>query len=161
MIINMKGFRPEHKAIVVGFLYVSTVLGLLDDIGIDEIRKANEPRNPGRPLDEKDFEATRDLSMTPPGVNTEGLMMTPLEKSLEELELIGEENMMKRRGGQRTVTSNLIYRWPGSVMHYSIDAAFTTNERAVIAAGMEHVSERTCITFEPRTDQDYYVDIIP
>ena len=45
MIINMKGFRPEHKAIVVGFLYVSTVLGLLDDIGIDEIRKANEPRS--------------------------------------------------------------------------------------------------------------------
>ena len=46
--------------------------------------------------------------MTPPGVNTEGLMMTPLEKSLEELELIGEENMMKRRGGQRTVASNLM-----------------------------------------------------
>ena len=45
MIINMKGFRPEHKAIVVGFLYVSTVLGLLDDIGIDEIRKANEPKS--------------------------------------------------------------------------------------------------------------------
>ena len=45
MIINMKGFRPEHKAIVVGFLYVSTVFGLLDDIGIDEIRKANEPRS--------------------------------------------------------------------------------------------------------------------
>ena len=37
--------------------------------------------------------------MTPPGVITEGLMMTPLEKSLEELELIGEENVMKRRGG--------------------------------------------------------------
>lgn len=40
----------------------------------------------------------------------------------------------------------LSYRWPGSVMHYSIDAAFTPDERAVIAAGMEHVSERTCIT---------------
>ena len=41
----------------------------------------------------------------------------------------------------------LRYRWPGSVMHYSIDAAFTTDERAVIAAGMKHVSERTCITY--------------
>ena len=104
--------------------------------------------------------------MTPPGVNIEGLMMTPLQKSLEELELIGEENMMKRRGGQRTLMSNLMsaiiinmnmtcndrlsflrYRWPGSVMHYSIDAAFTNDERAVIAAGMKHVSERTCITY--------------
>lgn len=46
--------------------------------------------------------------MTPPDVITEGLMMTPLEKSLEELELIGDENMMKRRGGQRTVASNLM-----------------------------------------------------
>ena len=46
--------------------------------------------------------------MTPPDQITEGIMMTPLEKTLEELELIGEENMMKRRGGQRTVASNLM-----------------------------------------------------
>ena len=45
MIIIMRGFCPEHKIISVWFLYVSTVLGLLDDIGIDEIRKANEPRS--------------------------------------------------------------------------------------------------------------------
>ena len=64
--------------------------------------------DPGRPLDEKDFDAGRQLSMTPPDRITEGIMMTPLEKTLEELELIGEENMMKRRGGQKTVASSLM-----------------------------------------------------
>ena len=64
--------------------------------------------DPGRPLDKKDFDAGRQLSMTPPDRITEGIMMTPLEKTLEELELIGEENMMKRRGGQRTVASSLM-----------------------------------------------------
>ena len=45
MIRNMKWFRPEQKVISFAFLYVSTVLGLFDDIGIDEIRKANEPKS--------------------------------------------------------------------------------------------------------------------
>ena len=64
--------------------------------------------DPGRPLDEKDFENAKLVTITPPKRNTEDLMMTPLEKTLEELELIGEENMMRRRGDQRTVASNLM-----------------------------------------------------
>ena len=87
--------------------------------------------------------------------------MTPLEKTLEELEAIGEENNMDKRLITRTVAASLMYdkveklsvifffssyRWPGSVMYYVIDASFTDEERAVIASGFAHVSERTCIT---------------
>ena len=31
----------------------------------------------------------------------------------------------------------------------------------MIAAGMNHVSDQTCITFMPRTDENYYIDIVP
>ena len=31
-------------------------------------------------------------------------------------------------------------------MYYTIDSAFDEDERAVIASGFAHVSERTCIT---------------
>lgn len=41
----MKGFRPDFKVYTVGLLYVSTVWGLRDDIGIDDLRKGNEPRS--------------------------------------------------------------------------------------------------------------------
>ena len=91
-------------------------------------------------------------------------MMTPLEKTMEELESIGEENTRGKRMISRTVAASLMsvkietklqfiiqlsfssYRWPGSVMYYTIDSAFDEDERAVIASGFAHVSERTCIT---------------
>ena len=53
------------------------------------------------------------------------------------------------------------YHWPNSIMYYTIDAAFTSDERAVIAAGFQHMEDNTCIRFVERTDQVDYVDIIP
>ena len=41
----MKRFRPDLKLITVGLLYVSTVFGFRDDIGIDDLRKGNEPKS--------------------------------------------------------------------------------------------------------------------
>ena len=37
------------------------------------------------------------------------------------------------------------YHWPNGIMYYTIDAAFTDSERSVIAAGMAHVEENSCI----------------
>lgn len=63
-------------------------------------------------------------------------------------------------------------------MPYVIDAAFTEDERAVIAAGIADMEAKTCVRllyfvhsslfylnvpfrFVPRTDENSYVDIIP
>ena len=46
-------------------------------------------------------------------------------------------------------------------MPYSIDAAFTSSERAVIAGGIKHVEDNTCIRFVPRVADIDYVNIIP
>ena len=64
------------------------------------------------------------------------------------------------------------YHWPNGIMYYTIDAAFSTSERAVIASGevllsagncaqtvstpssgMQHVEDNSCIRFVERTDQ--------
>ena len=37
------------------------------------------------------------------------------------------------------------YRWPNGILYYTIDAAFSNSERAVIAAGFAHVEENSCI----------------
>ena len=73
---------------------------------------------------------------------------------------------------------NFLYslKWPNGVMPYVIDAAFTEDERAVIAAGIADMEAKTCVRllihssffskfsffrFVPRTDENSYVDIIP
>ena len=53
------------------------------------------------------------------------------------------------------------YRWPNSVLYYTIDAAFTNDERAIIAAGIANIQDNSCIEFVPRTDEFDYVDIVP
>ena len=68
------------------------------------------------------------------------------------------------------------YHWPNGILYYSIDAAFSAAERAVIASGFTHVEENSCIRlssskcyltsqfslrFVARTDQHDYVDIVP
>ena len=37
------------------------------------------------------------------------------------------------------------YHWPNGVVPYTIDAAFTSTERAAIASGIEHIHENSCI----------------
>ena len=39
------------------------------------------------------------------------------------------------------------YHWPNGVVPYTIDAAFTSTERAAIASGIEHIHENSCIRF--------------
>ena len=45
LILKMKGFRPDLRVLTVGLLYISIGWGLRDDIGIDDLRKGNEPRS--------------------------------------------------------------------------------------------------------------------
>ena len=37
------------------------------------------------------------------------------------------------------------YHWPNGILYYSVDAAFTESERAVIASGFSHVEGASCI----------------
>ena len=38
--------------------------------------------------------------------------------------------------------------WGSGLVPYTIDAAFTTSERAVIAQGIKHVEENSCLRYE-------------
>ena len=67
------------------------------------------------------------------------------------------------------------YHWPNGVVPYTIDAAFTSTERAAIASGIEHIHENSCIRFwrdlfsrqfhnhrfVERNGEADYLDIIP
>ena len=46
-------------------------------------------------------------------------------------------------------------------MPYVIDASFTPTERAVIAQGITHVEENSCVKFVPRNGDFDYLEIIP
>ena len=37
--------------------------------------------------------------------------------------------------------------WGSAIIPYTIDAAFTTSERAVIAQGIQHVEENSCLRY--------------
>ena len=39
----------------------------------------------------------------------------------------------------------LRYHWPNGVVPYTIDAAFTSTERAAIASGIDHIHENSCV----------------
>ena len=40
------------------------------------------------------------------------------------------------------------YHWPNGILYYTIDAAFSESERAVIASGITHMEENSCIRFQ-------------
>ena len=42
----------------------------------------------------------------------------------------------------------LQYHWGNAIIPYSLDAAFTDSERAVIAQGILHVEENSCLRSE-------------
>merc|ERR1712212_1021415 len=57
--------------------------------------------------------------------------------------------------------SKLTYHWPNGVVPYTIDAAFTSTERAAIASGIDHIHENSCVRFVERNGEADYLDIIP
>ena len=85
------------------------------------------------------------------------------EESLEELELAGEKTVRELNKNTKNILAPLrsvkplnnsqlnriicSYHWPNGVLYYTIDAAFSESERAVIASGFSHVEENSCIRY--------------
>ena len=67
------------------------------------------------------------------------------QQSMEELELTGEKTVKELTKKTRNILAPLSYHWPNGVLYYTIDAAFSDSERAVIASGFTHVEENSCI----------------
>ena len=67
------------------------------------------------------------------------------QQSMEELELTGEQTVKELNKKTRNILAPLSYHWPNGVLYYTIDAAFSDSERAVIASGFTHVEENSCI----------------
>ena len=67
------------------------------------------------------------------------------QQTMEELELTGEQTVKELNKKTRNILAPLSYHWPNGVLYYTIDAAFSDSERAVIASGFTHVEENSCI----------------
>merc|ERR1719225_2112062 len=70
---------------------------------------------------------------------TEGMV------NFEELELEGAQNEAMKAQATKNGLSKLTYHWPNGVVPYTIDAAFTSTERAAIASGLE---QNGCVTLK-------------
>merc|ERR1719447_203178 len=81
--------------------------------------------------------------------------------SMEELELTGAQTEAAKDASPKNGLSKLTYHWPNGVVPYTIDAAFTSSERAAIASGIEHIHENSCVRFVERNGEADYLDIIP
>ena len=46
------------------------------------------------------------------------------------------------------MTSPVRYHWPNGVIPYTIDAAFSSRERAIIAGGFQSIHDNTCIRYD-------------
>merc|ERR1712013_116260 len=133
------------------------------------VEDKNAPKNPGRPLGPADFHLGRQLRAPPTNETSEGMMLPPFFKSgtsnedlvMEEKELEGAETEARLNPQPKNGLSKLTYHWPNGVVPYTIDAAFTSTERAAIASGIEHIHENSCIRFVERNGEADYLDIIP
>ena len=49
----------------------------------------------------------------------------------------------------RSIQRDIRYRWPNALVPYTIDADFTSDDRAVIAQAMAHIMENSCVRYGP------------
>merc|ERR1719320_2422787 len=106
-----------------------------------------EPKNKGKPLGEKDFSQASELPIIQPPLTTRQLM-----KIMEDGELKGAKstNDIQPMRQTRNGLEPIIRHWPNAIVPYVVDASFTESERAVIAQGIKHVEDNSCIRFIPR-----------
>merc|ERR1712128_280378 len=126
-----------------------------------ELDLSNEPRNPGKPLGPKDFHLASQLPAIPPNMTTEAMM-----RIVEDGELKGSVNNPEPDlADVLKVTKNGIHalenHWGSAIIPYTLDAAFSDSDRAVIAQGIAHVEENSCLRFVPRAAETDYVQIWP
>merc|ERR1719150_3106860 len=132
-----------------------------------KLEDRNAPRNPGLPLGPDDFFLARQLPIERSiNLTAESKMLPlrmrghPMDRELTPEDFEAMDGHPENEG-QRNGLSKLTYHWPNGVVPYTIDAAFTSTERAAIASGIEHIHENSCIRFEPRNGEADYLDIIP
>ena len=123
--------------------------------------------DPGRPLDDTDFFLISPIQNSDTDRKMSSLMKkisTKKEISLEKLEANGEQTIKKlNKRTQSEVAfrrcmrslfskdnSTLIFshRWPNGIVPYTIDAAFSESERAIIASAFTHVQNNSCVRFD-------------
>jgi len=65
-----------------------------------------------------------------------------------------EEDTPAQKNSRGTVLRAVSKRWPNGVVPYILEDAFDENFRAIIAAAMADVHERTCIRWREKTEDD-------
>merc|ERR1719431_447429 len=105
-----------------------------------------------------DFALAQQMAILPTPSSTENMMKPPKdsEEQLEELEAKGDRNKEKT---PKFGIAWLENHWPNNIVPYVIDAAFSTSERAIIAQGIQHIHDNSCVRFVARNGEYDYLDI--
>merc|ERR1719312_1730083 len=136
----------RHLALLLCFHLVSTLPSKFTPTE-HNVQDRNAPRNPGRPLGPDDFFLARQLGVKETNLTAERMMLpltvvgSPDQADFEELELKGAQTENMKEHDTKNGLSKLTYHWPNGVVPYTIDAAFTSTERAAIASGINHIHE--------------------
>merc|ERR1712142_245939 len=137
---------------------------VLDRRNPDEPTVAKETNGfkPGKPLGPADFEAASKLPIHPRNEATDEMM---------KMVSYGEVEGLKHTGGIPDLadvvksTKNGIHalenHWGSGIVPYTIDASFSDSDRAVIAQGIKHTEDNSCLRFVPRNGEHDYVQIWP
>ena len=96
-------------------------------------------------MSDRDFWNARQYDRKEANRTTESMMRSPIVLPMEELEAIGEETVQNLNKAQKNILAPVAYHWPNGILYYTIDAAFSSSERAVIASGFTHMEENSCI----------------
>jgi len=91
-----------------------------------------------------------------------GLPTDERRDNIDERGPVGEfyQGDIKLTPGMRAGIIGATYRWPGAKMIYQLGSGFTSSELNLINSAMAEISQKTCITFQARTNEANYVQII-
>jgi len=115
----------------------------------------------GKPLDESDFFLASQQPIIPPNVTTETMMKMVSYGEVEGNKHTSVPDLRDVLKATRNGIHALENHWGSGIVPYTIDASFSVSDRAVIAQGIKHVEENSCIRFVPRNGEDDYVQIWP
>ncbi|KAK8405834.1 hypothetical protein O3P69_001955 [Scylla paramamosain] len=137
----------HHRALVTTFLAIVNTLHPENDIL-------------GAPITEEEIRAGLELKVTSPEEDPtsmsgyfQGDIMIDTRDHLAQI-LMGDPV------GQYSATSNRQLLWPGGKIYYVISSSYTSSERQIIARAMTELSQKTCLSFVPRTSQRDYIHIL-
>ena len=115
--------------------------------------------DPGSPLGPADFWRAKQYGKKETNETTHRMMRAPKTLSMEEMERIGEETVKRLNREQKNILAPVAYHWPNGILFYTIDAAFSTAERAIIASGITHIEENSCIRSSLDRKYQFCIDV--